>query len=324
MKRSAILAATLLWAASTALAPVAAQDFPTKPIRVILPSAPGGAGDAVVRAVGRKIEERWGQQLIIDHKPGAGGVIGMQAAKGAAADGYNLVLGYIGVVSVNPFIYSPAPYDTLRDFVPIGMLSTFPNVLEVRIDLPVKSVAELIAYAKANPGKLNYASAGNATSPHLTTELFKRRVGVDITHIPFKGAGPAMVEFLAGRIDVMFDNLVTSKQHMNSGKFRVLGITTARRSGLAPDIPTIAELGVEGFESVGWFGLLAPAGVPQPVADKLSREIAAIMKTPDTQKQFRDIGFEPESMTQAEFRAFVQRDIEKWGRLVREAGIKAE
>ena len=321
-KPFATLVALLLLACG--LTPALAQDYPTKPIRIVLPSASGGAGDIVTRLLGQKMQERMGQNVLLDNKPGAGGIIGMQSVMNSPADGYTLVMGYIGVGAVNQFLYTPPPYDTLRDFVPISMIATFPNVLLVRSDLPIKTLQELIAYAKANPGKLNYASAGTATSPHLTTELFDRRVGIDMVHVPFKGAGPAMVEFLAGRIDVFFQNLATAKQSASSGRFHTLGITTKTRSTLAPEIPTLAEQGIDGFESVGWFGVFAPAATPKPIVDKLSREISDILKTPEMQKQLRDQGMEPVSTTASEFRAFLVGELDKWGRVVREAGIKAE
>lgn len=324
MKKSLLpLLASLVMGGASSAVLAQADTYPNKPIRFVLSSAPGGAGDVIMRVIGQKLEERWGQPVVIEHKPGAGGVIGMQYAARAPADGYTIVMGYIGVAAVNQFIYTPAPYDTMRDFVPVSMVSTFPNVLSVRSDLPVNNVRELIAYAKANPGKLNYASAGTATSPHLTTELFRSRTGIQLTHIPYKGSGPAMVDFLAGRVDMMFDNLVTAKQHLSKNRFRILGITTKTRSPLAPELPTISESGVEGFESVGWFGVLAPAGVPQPIVEKLSREIAAIMKLPETQKTLRERGMEPVGTTAAEFKTFLQAELDKWGRVVREANITA-
>lgn len=315
-----LMGAVLLSVASSG---ALAQAYPNKPIRFVLSSAPGGAGDVIMRTIGQQMEARMGQPVVLDHRPGAGGVIGMQSVARAPADGYTILMGYIGVAAVNQFIYTPPPYDTMRDFVPVSLVATFPNVLSVRTDLPVKNVKELIAYAKANPGKLNYGSAGTATSPHLTTELFKNRVGIDMLHIPFKGAGPAMIDFLAGRIDVMFDNLVTAKQHIDKGRFRILGITTAKRSPLAPELPTVSEEGVEGFESVGWFGVLAPAGLPQPILDKLSTEIASIMKMPEVQKALRDRGMDPVSSTAPEFKKFLEAEIDKWGRVVKAANIKA-
>jgi tripartite-type tricarboxylate transporter receptor subunit TctC len=321
-KLLALCAATV--ALSFAAPSVLAQDYPNKPIKIVLPSASGGLGDVVVRLLGQELTKRMGQNVILENKPGAGGVIGMQSVIQSPADGYTLVMGYIGVGAVNQFMYNPPPYDTLRDFVPVGLVSTFPSVVLVKGDLPVKNMQELIAHAKANPGKLTYASAGPATSPHLITELFKRRVGIDLVHVPYKGAGPAMIDFLAGRTDVFIDSLSNAKRHESTGKYRILGITTGKRSPLAPEIPTIAEQGVNGFEAVGWFGLFAPAATPAPVVDKLSRELAAILKTPEMQKQFHDRGMDPAPTTAAEFRTFMREELDKWGRVVREAGIKAE
>jgi len=322
MRRNFLHAAVAL-VLGAAVGSVAAQDYPTRPIRLVLPSATGGAGDLLMRLIGARLQPRLGQNIVMDFRPGAGGIIGMQHVAQSAPDGYTLVMGYIGVASVNPFIYTPAPYDTRRDFTPVSMVATFPMVLAVKQDMPARNVQELIAYAKANPGKLNYASAGTATSPHLTTELFKRHVGIDMLHIPFKGAGPAMIDFLAGRIDVYFENLATMKTHVDKGRFRILGIATATRSPLAPEIPTLTEGGVQGFQSVGWFGIFAPMGTPAPIVNKLATEIAAIMKTEDMQKALRERGLDPVSTSASEFRSFLETDIEKWSRVVREANIKA-
>lgn len=324
MKRRHALFTAALLALAGGAALAQATDYPNKPIRIILPSASGGAGDLVTRLLGVELQKRWGQNVLLENRPGAGGVIGMQYVASAPPDGYTLVMGYIGVGAVNQFLYTPPPYDTMRDFVPVSMICTFPNVLLVRNDLPVKNVQELVAYAKANPGKLNYASAGNATSPHLTTELFDRQTGINMLHIPFKGSGPAMVDFLAGRIDVFFQNLASTKAATQTDRFRNLGITTKARSPLAPELPTIAEQGVPGFESVGWFGVMAPAATPKPIVEKLSREIADIMKTPEMQKQFRDRGMDPVSTSAGEFHTFLAEEISKWGRVVKEANIKPE
>jgi tripartite-type tricarboxylate transporter receptor subunit TctC len=305
--------------------PVAlAQDFPSKPIRFVLPTSPGGVGDQLTRLISQKLQERMGQSVVVEYKAGSGGVIGMQAGAQAPKDGYTITMTWVGAAIVNPIIVKNAEYDTLRDFAPLSLAVTFPTVLSVRNELPVRTVQELIAYAKANPGKLNYGSAGNATAPHLTTELLRQETGIDIVHIPFKGAGPAMLEFLAGRVDIYFDSLTIMKQNLSSGKYRMLGIATKKRSSLAPEIPTLDEGGLKGFESVGWFGVLAPAGTPQPVTDRLSREIGAIVRDTDMQKRLRDMGLEPVGSSAAEFRELIRQENALWSRTVKAANIRSD
>ena len=301
-----------------------AQEFPSKPIRFVLPTSPGGVGDQLTRIISQKMQERMGQNVVVEYKAGSGGVLGMQAGAQAPKDGYTITMTWVGAAIVNPIIVKNAEYDTLRDFVPLSLSVTFPTVLSVRNELPVRNVQELIAYAKANPGKLNYGSSGNATAPHLTTELLRQETGIDIVHIPFKGAGPAMLEFLAGRVDIYFDSLTIMKQNISSGKYRMLGIATKKRSSMAPEIPTLDEGGIKGFESVGWFGVLAPAGTPQPVADKLSREIGAIVRDGDMQKRLRDMGLEPVGSSSAEFRDLIRQENALWTRTVKAANIRSD
>ena len=301
-----------------------AQDFPTKPIRFILPTSPGGVGDQLTRIIAQKMQERMGQNVVVEYKAGGGGVLGMQAGATAPKDGHTITMSWVGAAIVNMFITKNIDYDTLRDFAPLSMAVTFPTVLAVKADLPVKNVLDLIAYAKANPGKLNYGSSGNATAPHLTTEMLKVETGIDIVHIPFKGAGPAMMEFLGGRVDIYFDSLTIMKQNLSSGRYRILGIATKKRSPLAPEIPTLDEGGVKGFESVGWFGVLAPAGTPQPVTDKLSREISTIIRDGEMQKRLRDMGLDPVGSTGAEFRDYMKQEFTQWGRIVKAANIKSD
>ena len=301
-----------------------AQDFPAKPIRFILPTSPGGVGDQLTRIIAQKMQERMGQNVVVEYKAGGGGVLGMQAGATAPKDGYSITMSWVGAAIVNMFITKNIDYDTLRDFVPLSMAVTFPTVLAVKTDLPVKTVLDLIAYAKANPGKLNYGSSGNATAPHLTTEMLKVETGIDIVHIPFKGAGPAMMEFLGGRVDIYFDSLTIMKQNLSSGRYRILGIATKKRSPLAPEIPTLDEGGVKGFESVGWFGVLAPAGTPQPVTDKLSREISAIIRDGEMQKRLRDMGLDPVGSSGTEFRDYMKQEFTQWGRIVKAANIKSD
>jgi tripartite-type tricarboxylate transporter receptor subunit TctC len=318
--------ATLAAAVGVLLAaPAPAQTWPApnKPIRIIVPTAPSGGNDVMARIVAQKLGERMKQPVIVENKAGGNGSIGSEAVAKAAPDGYTILFGYIATHGINPGL-SKLPYDAVKDFAPIARIADAPNVLVVNPSVPVKTVQELIAYAKAKPGSLNYASAGNGTAPHIAAEEFKLRTGIDMTHVPYKGSGPAVGDTLAGQTQVMFASLVAASQHIKSGKLRGLAVTGKARSPLFPSLPTVAESGVPGFEVVQWYGFFAPAKTPPEIVDRLNREINAVMKDPDTVKRFSDQGADVVTGTPQEFGAFVKAEIEKWSAVIKAAKITAD
>jgi tripartite-type tricarboxylate transporter receptor subunit TctC len=309
----------LLLALATA---AAAQDYPTKPVRLIVPFPPGGSNDVVSRMVATQLGERLGKQIVVDNRGGAGGVIGTEAAANSPADGYTLLIISLAY-TVNPSLYK-LKYDPLTAFVPIAMLATGPNVLTVHPSVPVSSVKELIALAKQKPGELNYASAGAGSFQHLGTELFKMMAGVDIVHVPFKGGGPAMIDVIGGHSQVLVSSLVQTIPHIRSGKLKALGVGGVKRLDVLPDVPTIAEAGVPGYAAANWWGIVAPAGTPQAVIDRLYKEITAVLSTPETQKQFASEGAEVVQKSPAEFKQHVAAELAKWAKVVKDANIKRE
>jgi len=300
----------------------AAQDYPTKPVRLIIPFPPGGSNDVVGRMIATQLGERLGKQVVVDNRGGAGGVLGTEVAAGAAPDGYTILVVSLAY-TVNPWLYK-LKYDPLKSFVPVAMLASGANVLTVHPSVPVNSLEELIALAKQKPGELNYASAGAGSFQHLGSELFKLMAGVDIVHVPFKGGGPAMIDVVGGHSQVLVSSLVQTGAHIRSGKLKALGVGSAKRSALFPDIPTIAEAGVPGYEMANWWGILAPTGTPQPIVDKLAKEIGVVLSAPETQKHFAAEGAEVVQKTPAELAAFIEAELAKWQRVVKDAKIKAE
>src|SRR5690242_10886670 len=265
-------------------APVAAADYPTKPIRLVVPFPPGGTTDILARAVAQKLAETWNQQVIVDNRSGAGGNIGADLVAKAAPDGYTLVMGTVGTHAINPNLYGKMPYDHVKDFAPVILVAGVPNVLVVNPSVPAKTVQEFIAYAKANPGKLNFASSGSGTSIHLSGELFKVMTGVQMTHVPYKGSAPALTDLVGGQVQLMFDNLPSSLAFIKAGKLRALAVTSKTRAAALPDVPTIADF-VPGFEASSWFGLLAPAGTPPAVIAKINGEVAKWLATPEAREK---------------------------------------
>jgi tripartite-type tricarboxylate transporter receptor subunit TctC len=312
-------AATLLLALTTA---AHAQEYPAKPVRLIVPFPPGGSNDIVGRTIATQLGERWGKQVVVDNRGGAGGVIGTDLAAKTAPDGYTLLVVSIAH-AVNPWLYKLS-YDPIKSFTPVAILATGPNVLTVNPGLPVNSVKELVALAKQKPGELQWASAGVGSFQHLGGELFKLTAGVDILHVPFKGGGPAMIDVIGGHTKILFSSLVQTMPHIRSGKLRALATGGTTRSAVLPDVPTVAEAGVPGYEAVNWWGIVAPAGTPQPIVDRLHKEVTAVLSTPAVQKQFSSEGAEVVQMTPAEFGAFMVKELQKWERVVKEGGIKAE
>jgi len=299
-----------------------AQGFPNKPVRLIVPFPPGGSNDIVGRMVGQQLGERLGQSVVIDNRGGAGGTIGTDAAAKSAPDGYTLLL--ISVAhAFNPAIYRKLPYDPDKAFVPVGMVAAGPVALMVNPSLPVHSVAELIALAKKEPGKLNYATAGIGSFQHLASELFKLQTGVEMVHIPYKGGGPAMMDTIAGQAQVNMASLIQVGPQVKSGKLRLLATSGAKRSGIFPDVPTVAET-VPGYDATNWWGLIAPAGTPQPVIARLSAELDVLLKSDETRKRVENEGADVIRMTPAEFGRFIADETQKWAKVVKQAGITAE
>jgi tripartite-type tricarboxylate transporter receptor subunit TctC len=300
----------------------AAQDYPSKPVRIVIPFPPGGFNDIVGRIVATQLTERLGKQVVVENRPGAGGIIAGEMVANAPKDGHTLLIVSLAI-SVNPHLYK-MPYDPRTAFAPVAVLATAPNVLSVHQDVPAKSIRELIAMAKQKPGDLKYASSGIGTFMHLGPELFKLMAGVDILHVPFKGAGPALIDVAGGHTHMSFGSVPSTMAHIRSGKVRALGVGGAKRSFAIPDVPTIDEAGVPGYQCANWIGLIAPAGTPDPIIARLHKELAAIQDSPELQKQFATEGAEVLRMAPAEFRAFIASEIDKWGRVVKEAGIKPQ
>ena len=297
-------------------------DYPSKPIRWISPWPPGGANDVFSRDIGRKISDAFGQPVIVDNRPGAAGTIGSDVAAKAPADGYTVVMGSSPTHAIAPSLYPQLPYDPVRDFTAVTLVGTVPNVLVVHPTLAAKNVKELIALAKAAPGQLNFASAGNGTSQHLSGELFKTLAGVNMVHVPYKGTAPAMVDLIAGQVQLAFDNVTTIVPHIQAGKLRALAVTPAKRTAILPDVPTVAEAGVPGYEASVWFGVFAPAGTPQPVIARLHSEILKALNTADLRARMVAMGTDVSGMGPAEFQAFVRKEVPKWADVVRKANVK--
>ena len=316
----AVLAALALGAAGGAA--VAADTYPARPVRLIVPFPPGGSNDIVGRVIGQQLGERLGKPLVIDNRGGAGGTIGTEIAVRAQPDGYTLLIISVAY-SYNPSIYK-LPYDPLKAIAPVAMIGSGPNVLVVNPSVPAKSVKELLALAKAKPGQLNYASAGIGSFQHLSSELFRIMSGVNIVHIPYKGGGPAMLAVMSGQAQVSIGSLIQTMPHIRSGKFRALATGGAKRNPALPDAPTIAESGVPGYEASNWWGIVAPAGVAPAIVKRINTEVAGILAQPETQKWFIAEGAEAVSKSPDGFRQWIVAEMGKWGKVVKAAGIKAE
>jgi tripartite-type tricarboxylate transporter receptor subunit TctC len=308
----------------TPAVPAAAQQYPTKPIRLIIPFPPGGSNDVVGRLIAQQLTERLGRQIIVDNRSGAGGVVGTELASQAPKDGYTLLVISIAH-AVNPWLYDlKGRYDPLKSFTPIAALASGPNVLVVNPNFAAKNVKELIELAKKSPGKIGWSTAGVGSFQHLGGALFEVQAGVKFLHVPFKGGGPAMIDVVAGHNPVMFSSLVQTTPQIQSGKLRALGVGGLKPSKILPGVPTIAEAGVPGYEATNWWGIVAPAGVPQPVVDRLRKEIAAVQASPAVLAAFAKEGADVLQMSQAEFAAFMETETAKWGKVVKASGMKAE
>lgn len=325
MKTPTALAGALLAAAATALAPsAAAQAFPTKQIRMVVTFPTGGAPDILARTISEKLDPAWGQTMIVDNKPGAGGNIGAEFVARAPADGHTLVMGTVGTHSINGSLYAKIPYDMVKDFAPVTLIASTPNLLVVNNDVPARNLQELIALARAKPGTLTYGSPGIGTSVHVSGELFNSMAGVKTTHVPYKGRQMAIPDLLGGNITMMFDNMPSAIPVVREGKLRAIGVTSAKRSPSAPEIPTIAEQGLPGFEATSWFAVFAPAGTPKPVVDRLHAEIVRIFNLPDVQAKMRTLGLDPILGGPEDLARTQQSEIAKWAKVIRDSGAKAE
>ncbi|HVN37604.1 MAG TPA: tripartite tricarboxylate transporter substrate binding protein [Myxococcota bacterium] len=308
-----------------ALSPhAAAQAWPGKPIRLVAPSTPGDAPDVIARLFADKLSIALGQPVVVENRPGAGGVVGSDAVAKAAPDGYTLIMGNAGSHGINAAVYANLPYDIQRDFAPVSQVAVSPNVMVINPAVPASTVAEFIAYAKSRPGKLSYASGGNGSSAHMSMELFKSMAGVEIEHIPYKGSSPALTDVVSGQVAVFIGNMPPTVPLIKAGKLRALAVTTKSRSALMPELPTIAESGLPGFETVAWFGVLAPAGTPPEIVRRLSAEIAKIARSPEMREKLLAMGAEPVGSTPEEFKAVIDRDIAKWKPLAQKVGIKID
>lgn len=307
-----------------AAAPSQAENYPNKPIRLIVPFPASGATDLLARAIAQKVGTSIGQQIVVDNRPGAGGAIGSDMAAKAPADGYTLLIATTSTHSIGPYINTHLPYNTETDFTPIGQVATATNVLVVPNSLPVKNVKELIDYAKKHPGELNYASSGNGTVVHLTAEAFKAQAGVFITHIPYRGTALAVPDLISNKVQILFDSIVSGMPHVKDGKLKGLAVTSLKRSPLAPDLPTVSESGLPGFESDTWFGIYGPKGLPADIVNRLNSEFNKAIQSQDVKDRLAKLGAEPVGGTPAQFAAMVKKDSARWGKLIKDRKIQVD
>jgi tripartite-type tricarboxylate transporter receptor subunit TctC len=304
--------------------PLFAQDYPRRPVRLIVPFPPGGGNDIVARAVARELGKSLGQQLVVDNRAGAGGAIGAELAARSPADGYTLFLGGVGSHVVNPSLHAKLSYDPIRDFAPVTLIASAPSVLVVNPSLPATSVAEFTALAKANPGKLNYASNGNGSSAQLAAVLYESMAGVRMVHVPYKGVAPALVDLMSGEVQLMFGTLVAILPHIKAGRLRALAVTGRTRSALLPEVPTLAESGLPGYEAGSWYGILAPAGTPGAIVARLNAEINAAIRQPEVRERLAAEGAEVLGGTPGDFASHIRAELSRMGKLMREAGVRME
>ena len=316
---AAALAAPLLAAAGAA-----AQDYPSKPITIIVPYTAGGTTDMLARTVGQKLQTKWGKTVIVENKPGANGIIGMDLVARAPADGYTLGLASPGTHAINQTLYPKLPHDPTKDFQPVSLLVQAPMALAVNASLPVSNVKELLAYAKANPGKVSFASGGNGSSQHLAYELFHSMTKIDAVHVPYKGGGAAYADLVGGQVAAIIDAVQQELPHVKSGKLKLLAVASAKRLPGYPNLPTIAESGVPGFETQSWYGIVAPAKLPKPVLDKLSAEISAAINSPDVKKQLTDLAMVPVGSTPQQFAEHIRVETLKYGKVIKANDLKAD
>ena len=302
----------------------AAQPYPSKPVRLVVGFPPGGPTDIIGRLVGTKLTEYFKEQVIIDNRPGAGGNIAADYVAKAAPNGYTVLLTHPATHAISPALYSKLPFDVVRDFAPVSQLVTVPNILVIHPSLPVRNVRELVALAKKNPGAINFASGGSGTGGHLSGELFKTMAGIDLVHVPYRGGAPAITDLVAGQVQVMIDNMQALLPYVRSGRLRALAVTPSARVPVVPELPTIAESGVPGYDVSSWFGLVVPAGTPQAVIDRLHADSVKAVKAPDVAARFADLGATPVGSTPEQFGAFIATEIAKWGPVVKASGARVD
>ncbi|HEY0823383.1 MAG TPA: tripartite tricarboxylate transporter substrate binding protein [Ramlibacter sp.] len=316
----------LALAAAAVAAPLGAhaQAYPSKPITIVVPFAAGGTTDILARVIGQALNKELGQSVVVDNRAGAGGNIGAQFAAKAVPDGYTLFMGTVGTHAINQSLYKKLTFDPVKDFAPLTRVAMVPNLLVANPGKPYKNVKELIAYAKANPGRVNFGSSGSGSSIHLSGELFNALAKVDMVHVPYKGSAPAVTDLVGGQIDVMFDNMPSAIQHVRSGRLRALAVTTAKRSPELPQVPTIAEAGVPGYEATSWFGMFAPAGTPAPVVSRLNAALVKVLADPEVKKKLAEQGAEPYAEKPEQFAEFIRKEAAKWSKVVKESGASAD
>ena len=314
----------ILTAAAMSALPAVAQTYPSKPIRMIVPFTPGGSTDIIARVIAQKIGEAMGVQVLIDNRPGAGGNIGVEAAARSAPDGYTLLMGHIGTLAVNPSLYVHLPYDPLRDFAPVSLVAIVPNLLAVHPALPVHNVKELIALARAHPGKLNYGSSGAGGTPYLCVEYFKLMAKLDIAQVPYKGAAPMVVDLMGGQTEMTITGIPSLLPYVKSGRLRALAVTTAQRILFMPQLPTIAEAALPGYEATSWYGVLAPAATPKEIVARLNSEIVKAVANSDTAERLAGEGANPSAGTSEQFGNFIRSEMARWGKVIKATGARIE
>src|SRR5688500_14416230 len=320
--KSALISLVLLLCAFAL--PAQAQGYPTKPVRMIVPYPPGGGNDTFGRLFAAKLGERTGQPFLVENRPGAGTMIGTEAAAKSAPDGYTILLSSIATHALSPNLYSRVPYDPIKDFAPITLLGIAPTVLVINQELPAKSLQELISLAKSKPGALAYASGGNGTPPHINAEVFKSVAGVDLLHVAYKGGGPALTDLIAGRVHVMLDTAASAMPHVRGGKLRALALSASKRSAAGPALPAVAAAGRPQYDTNAWYSMHAPAGTPADIVRRLNRELVAILKDPDIVARFKQLSTDPVGNSPEEFGAFVKAELDKYARVIKAAGIKLD
>jgi tripartite-type tricarboxylate transporter receptor subunit TctC len=324
MRLERVLRAVLIVALAIVSSGAAAQaTYPTRAVRIVVPFPPGGGTDIISRTVAQKLSETWGQPVIVDNRAGANGIIGTDLGSKAKPDGYTLLV-VIATHAINPALYRKLPYDTASDFVPVTLMAQYPFILTIHPSLPPKTVKELIALAKTRPGQLSYASSGNGSGPHLGFELFKSTAKIDVVHIPYKGAGPANIDLISGQVQLMFNNFLAAMPQIRAGKLRVLAVTSAKRSPVMPDLATMAEAGLPGFDVTGWYALLAPAGTPAAIVNKVQADVANALRVPALNERLSSEGAEPVGSTPQQFGTFLAAEIRKWGKVISDARVTPE
>jgi tripartite-type tricarboxylate transporter receptor subunit TctC len=328
-RRATLVALAVLAAGFSALPSAAQSAWPTKPVRIVVPFAAGGTTDILARAIAPELSKAFGQQFIVDNRAGAGGNVGAEIVARSPPDGYTLLMGTVGTHGINRALYDKLPYDPIKDFVPITLVAGVPNVMVMQTEkarsLGINNVADFIRYAKAHPGKLNMASSGNGTSIHLAGELFKSMSGTYMVHFPYRGSGPALLDMVGGTMDVMFDNLPSSMPQIKAGKLKALAVTSAQRSAALPDVPTVEEAaGLKGFDASSWFGLLAPAGTPVDIVNRIQHEVARSLGTPAIKEKMLAQGAIPSGNTPAEFARLIDSEHRKWAQVVKASGAKVD